>query len=215
MSHRPSALASGLALACLACAAGARVSAYRLAGSGTHWDTVDDDRVLQDQRPRYPEFFELVLDPAHTRDPDLRPLRDDLERRPVDRRNYDALNALAIAYFELHFRSTQQRGEMAFLGSSFRAAKLAAVPWRAYGEVRDAALREAILDFFDDVASGEKLGSADTASRLATTVSSLERKEGDTARRARIQAIAERMRQRAAPRPEASGAEDRNSRPAW
>ncbi len=72
MSHRPSALASGLALACLACAAGARVSAYRLAGSGTHWDTVDDDRVLQDLRPRYPEFFELVLDPADTRDPDLR-----------------------------------------------------------------------------------------------------------------------------------------------
>ncbi len=92
MSHRSSVLASGLALACLVCAAEARVAAYRLAGSGTHWDAAGDDRVLEDLRPRYPEFFELVLDPADTGDPDLRPLRDDLERRPVDRRNYDALN---------------------------------------------------------------------------------------------------------------------------
>ena len=73
-----------------------------LANSGTHWDVVRQDRVLDDLRPRYPDFFEVVLDPERSDEPPVLPLRDDLEHRPVDRRNFDTLNALAIGYFELN-----------------------------------------------------------------------------------------------------------------
>ena len=30
---------------------------YRLANSGTHWGVVGRDRVLDDLRPRYPDYF--------------------------------------------------------------------------------------------------------------------------------------------------------------
>ncbi len=167
---------------------------YRLAHSGSHWDTVGTDRVLEDLQPRYPDFFAVVLDPARPEEPDLRPLRTDLERRPVDRRNYDALNAVAIGYFELNYRGEAARGRMGFLSIGFRAAQLAALPWRAYGEIDDGALRDAILDFFEDASRGEKLGSARTAGRLGEVVGSLERKESDPDRLRRIAAIRERMR---------------------
>jgi hypothetical protein len=64
-----------------------------------------------------------------------------------------------------------------------------AVPWRAYGETDDPALRSAILDFFEDAGSGQKIGSAATAPRLVRIVESLEKKEQDRDRLARIQAI--------------------------
>lgn len=190
---------SALLAAALACAAapegaGRDPLRYRLERSGTHWATAGEDRVLEDLRPRYPEFFALVLDPSRSEEPNLLELRDDLEREPASRRNYDALNALAIAYFEINYRAQAMRGEMGFISGGFRAAQLAAVPWRAYGELRDGSLRDAILDFYADAATGEKLGTAATRGRLVGIVESLAAKETDARRRARIEAIAGRLR---------------------
>lgn len=192
-------LALGL-LACLVAGAGACTAPsdpmrYRLAGTGSHWTQSENDPVLHDLTGRYPDFFELILDPAKTQEPDLRTLRDDLERIPVDRRNFDALNAVAIAYFEINYRAEAQRGEgFGFLSQSFRSAVLVAVPWRAYGEIEDPGLRDAILDFFEDAGRGEKLGSAATAPRLARVVTSLAKKETDPARSERIRSIAASLR---------------------
>lgn len=167
---------------------------YRLAGSGDHWDVVGEDRVFEDVSARYPEFFAIVLDPTRNHDINLRELRDDLEHQPADRRNYDALNALAIGFFELNYRAESGRGSFGYLRTSYRATHILAVPWRAYGEVAEPELRDAILDFFEDVASGEKLGTARTAGRLIRIVESLERKEPDTRRAARIRDLGARLR---------------------
>jgi hypothetical protein len=167
---------------------------YRLAGSGIHWDIVGDDRVVEDLLPRYPEFFEVVLDPNDSSEPDLRPLRDHLEQPQVDRRNFDALNAIAVAYFELNYRAESDRGGGRYFADSFRAAKLLAAPWRAYGGTRDPLLRDAILDFFEDAATGEKLRARDTAPRVGSIAESLEAKESEPNRRARIRRIVEQAR---------------------
>jgi len=164
--------------------------AYRLSDSGEHWDVAGTDHVFEDLQPRYSAFFDVILDPSSARMPDTRAVRDDLERTPVDRRNYDALNAVAIAYFEINYRAEQNRGALAYLGLSQNAAKLLAVPWRAYGETEDAGLRSAILDFFEDAGRGDKLLSAATAPRVARIVASLERKETDPTRHARIRELA-------------------------
>jgi hypothetical protein len=119
-------------------------------------------------------------------------VREDLERTPVDRRNYDALNAIAIAYYEVNFRAEGDRETLAYLSLSQNAAKLLALPWRAYGETDDPRLRDAILDFFDDAGRGEKLRSAETAPRLARIVASLGKKEQNPKRRARIAELARR-----------------------
>ena len=177
----------------LGCTASAEPARYRLAGSGSQWETVGEDRVLEDLRQLYPAFFAAVLDPSADHRLDLRPLRDDLEREPIDRHNYDALNAIAIAYFELNARAESDRGGSSYLANSFRSAKLVAVPWRAYSEVESGPLRDAILDFFEDIARGEKQGSTATASRLVRIVSSLEKKESDLDRLGRIHAITETL----------------------
>lgn len=181
-----------------ACAHAGDPLRYRLAESGTHWDRVGSDRVLEDLRPRYPEYFAVVLDPARSDEPPVRTLRDDLERRPVDRRNYDALNALAIGYFELNYRSETFRDEagLGFLSGGFRTAKLLAVPWRAYGEIEDPRLRDAILDFYEDAGTSAKLGASATAGRLMGIVGSLAAKEPDHRRRRRIEALAGRIEAR-------------------
>ena len=166
---------------------------YRLAGSGSQWETVGEDRILEDLRPRYSPFFDAVFNRSADHELDLRPLRDDLELKPVDRHNYDALNAIAIAYFELNARAESDRGGSSYLADSFRSAKLVAVPWRAYIEVESGPLRDAILDFFEDIARGEKQGSAATAARLERTVSSLEKKESDPERLGRIHSISETL----------------------
>lgn len=176
---------------------------YRLAGSGTHWDVVGSDRVLEDLLPRYPEFFAVVLDPARSAEADLLPLRDDLESDPVSRRNYDALNAVAIGYFELNHRGEAARlggspNSVGFLTAGFRAAHLLAIPWRAYGEIRDDDLRDAILDFFSDAASGTKLSTARTVGRLEKIVASLLPKEDDPRRAARIDELVLEIRESAA-----------------
>ena len=195
-------IGSGIAAALLlaACAGNAPPPAtdpmsYRLAGSGDHWDVVDGDRVAEQLVPLYPDFFAVVLDPARSDEPDVLEIRDDLESRPVDRANFDALNAVAIGYFELNYRGESSRtgGGMEFLTAGFRAAKLAAVPWRAYGEVDDPKLRDAILDFFEDAGSGEKLGARTTAGRLVGIVDSLGRKEHDPARQQRIRDLSAKL----------------------
>jgi hypothetical protein len=108
-----------------------------------------------------------------------------------DARNYDALNAIAIAYFEINFRGEQVRelGSLAFMSEGFRAAHLAAVPWRAYGLVQEDALRDAILDFFEDATLGDKLGARATAGRLAGLIESFESKETNASRASRIRAL--------------------------
>jgi hypothetical protein len=194
----PSAVARVAALAgaaLLSCAPPPDPLRYRLTGSGTHWDTVGRDRVVDDLRERYPEFFDVVLDPARSDEPPLRRLREDLEHDPVGRRNFDALNAVAVGYFELNYRGEASRGagDVGFLSAGFRSAKLVALPWRAYGEVADPGLRDAILDFFEDAGTGGKLGAAATSGRLARIVASLAPKEADPARRARIEALAARL----------------------
>jgi hypothetical protein len=176
---------------------------YRLAGSGSHRDVVGSDRVLEDLLPRYPDFFEVVLDPARSDEANLLPLRDDLEGDPVSRRNYDALNAVAIAYFELNHRGEAARlsastSGIGFLTSGFRAAHLLAIPWRAYGELEDDGLRDAVLDFFDDAASGTKLSTARTIGRLEAIVGSLSTKEPDPRRATRIRELVARIRESAA-----------------
>jgi hypothetical protein len=171
------------------------VERYRLSQSGADWTRAGDDHVLDDLRPRHPDFFAQVFAEKPSSGIDLRTLRDDLERAPVDRRNYDALNSLAIAYFELNSRAEALRGSgnTAYLGGSMQVAKLAGVPWRAYREIQEPALRGAILDFFADAADGEKPGTARTNARLASIVDSLAKHEQDPARNTRIHEIVRRL----------------------
>ena len=191
---RTAALLHVVLLLALGCATPVDPLRYRLAGSGTHWNVSGSDRVLDDLQPLYPEFFEVILDPTRSDLPDVRPVRDDLERQPVTRRNFDALNSVAIAYFETNFRAEEGRGDgLSYLSLSQRTAKLVAIPWRAYGETESPELRGAILDFLEDASTGEKLHAEATAPRLARVVASLERKEFDPVRASRIRAIAARL----------------------
>ena len=178
----------------LGCAQGGDALSYRLLHSGSHWDSGEGGPRIESLRAVYPEYFKVILDPGDTRDPDLRPLRDDMEREPVDERNFAALHAIAIGYFELNYRAGQDPGGPHYFADNFRAAKLLAVPWRAYGETGSPALRDAILDFFEDAGSGEKLGTLATAPRLAPVVADLERKEEDPGRRERIRSLSEALR---------------------
>jgi hypothetical protein len=188
--------ALALVFAVAACGEGPDPTRYQLAHSGTHWDvTRSGRRIVDELRPRYPDFFDVILDPADTRELDLRPLRDDLERDPVGPHSYDALHAIAIAYFELNYRANASPGGPTYLADNFRAAKLLALPWQAYGRVEDGGLRDAILDFFEDAGSGEKLATETTAPRLARIVASLEEKEtAHDERRARIGRLAGELR---------------------
>lgn len=190
-------------LLALACAPDADPRSYRLAGTGESWADTEDRFVVAELRQRYPEFFRVILDPGDTREPDLRPLRRDIEQFPVDQRNFDALNAVAIAYFELNYRAEADPGGSFYLGNSFRATHLVAIPWSAYGKVADARFRDAVLDFFEDAASGTKLGTTGTAPRLERIVASLEAKEGEPGRRARIRRLTAEIRSRS---PEAAAA---------
>jgi hypothetical protein len=188
-----------VALLFVACATSSDPLRYRLADSGGRWDGTPNDPVLDDLRDRYAGYFAVILDPASVEEPDLRPLRDDLERQPVDRRNYDALNAIAIGYFEMNARAQWRLDGMragdTFFADSFRTAKIVAVPWRAYGEILEPKLRDAILDFFDDIASGQKPASGSTSGRLVRIVVSLERRESDPERLRRIREISRRLRE--------------------
>ncbi len=162
---------------------------YRLMHSGESWERAGSDDVLSDIRPRYAEFFNTIYNRESHYNPNLLPLRDDLERSPVTRANFDALNAVGICYFELNYLAESDRGGPDYFAHSQRTAKLLAVPWRAYSEISDPALRDAILDFFEDIARGEKRLAARTAPRVKTTVAALAKKETDPVRLARIEAM--------------------------
>ena len=58
------ALAGIIAAGCFACAHSQppNPNRYRLIESGSHWDVSGEDRVLDDVRGRYPEFFDIILD---------------------------------------------------------------------------------------------------------------------------------------------------------
>lgn len=147
----------------------------------------------------YPAFFAVVLDPSQEQEPDLRPIRADLEASPSGPESYDALNAVAFAYFTFNHRAESDPGGTHYFADSFRAAKIVAVPWRAYGEVSDGELRGAILDFFADASFGSHPLSATTAPRLLRVVDSLRKKEQDAGRLARIDAIVEGLSEQLPP----------------
>ena len=67
------------------------------------------------------------------------------------------------------------------------------MPWRAYSKIEEGRLRDAILDFFGDVASGSKEASRSTAPRLLRVVESLREKEPDPARRQRIDSLVDAL----------------------
>ena len=100
---------------------------YRLTDSGDGWERSGRDEVLADLRPRYGEFFDTIYDRVSLHNLDLLPLRDDLEHSPATRANFDALNALAICYFELNYQAESDRGGPNYLADSHRAAHLLAV----------------------------------------------------------------------------------------
>ncbi len=104
-----------------------------------------------------------------------------------------------IGYYELNARAESERGGPDYLSRSFASAQIVAVPWRAYMEIDDDALRDAILDFFEDAASGQKRASTATAGRLARIVGSLAAKEADEPRLSRIRALVERLEARRRP----------------
>ncbi len=198
---------------CLGPSAGSGIDPmrYRLTGSGERWDVAGEDRLLEDLLPRYPDFFAVVLDPERTDDPPMLAVRDDLEKVPVDRANYDALNAVAIAYYEVNRRGEQARefGDMEFVRQGYRAAKIVAIPWRAYMEIQDPQLRDAILDFFEDVSTGTKSDSQRTRGRLARIVESLIAKEPDPGRRRRIEELTRILEASVSPLPRAWDDEER------
>ncbi len=168
---------------------------YRLMDSGSHWEVADGKQLLDDLKQRYRDFFELIFDPVTNKVPELKDLRADLEHHPSDRRNFDALNAIAIGFFEISYRAEAQKGSgLHYMGQSFRAARVAAVLWRAYGETRDDRLRDAIIDFFEDAANGQKLGARTTARTLAQMVTSIQRQENDPVRSARLRRAAQWLR---------------------
>jgi hypothetical protein len=179
----------------LACSSPER---YRLAGSGAGWRSSGSDEVLADLQPRYPEFFSIVLDPGRAQDLDILRIREDLEAGE-GRAPFDALNAVAVAYFELNSRAQRgledETGGARYLADSFRATKLLSIPWRAYAGIEDPRLRDAILDFYADIARGEKRDAAVSAPRITRTVASLAKKEADPARLARIRALTARLRE--------------------
>ncbi|MBW2274766.1 MAG: hypothetical protein JRG96_15975 [Deltaproteobacteria bacterium] len=169
---------------------------YRLAGSGAEWRSSGSDEILADLQPRYPDFFAVVLEPSRTQDLEILKIREDLEEGH-GRAPFDALNAVAVAYFELNSRAERgledETGGARYLVDSFRATKLLSIPWRAYADIEDPRLRDAILDFYEDIARGEKRDAGASALRITRTVASLEKKEADPARLARIRGLTARL----------------------
>jgi hypothetical protein len=140
---------------------------------------------------RYPELFAVLERGYGTEDADVRVVRADLVRDPSDASSYDALNSVAVVFFELHRRAERSRAGngLGFLGSSFRATKVMAVPWRAYGDVKDTRLRSSIVDFFEDLLLGNKAGMRASRGRFTPTVESLLKWEDDPALRSRIESL--------------------------
>ena len=101
---------------------------YRLSAATDRWDVIGSDAVLEDLAPRYPEFYAALFESGKSVERPAHDLRQDLERSPVTRSNYDALNSIAIAYFEINHRAESQRHSegLGYLSTSFESAKLLA-----------------------------------------------------------------------------------------
>lgn len=140
---------------------------------------------------KYLEFFEVLTAGYATEDADVRVVRADLVREPTDPSSYDALNAIAVVFFELHRHAERARGGggSVFLRANFRATKVMAVAWRAYGEVDDPRLRSSILDFYEDMLLGDKPGLRAVRGRFTPTVESLLKWETEPELRARIEGL--------------------------
>ncbi len=186
-------VAAGLCcLALAACHSSPQVSeapgpGYRFRGVYKPIETAEAARLSA----KYPEFFEVLMAGYASEDADARVVRADLVREPTDASSYDALNAVAVVFFELHRRSERARGGGAseFLRANFRATKVMAVAWRAYGEVDDPRLRSAILDFYEDMLLGNKPGLRAVRGRFTPTVESLLKWETQPELRARIEGL--------------------------
>ena len=161
-------------------------SRYRL-GDGT--PNSDDETLFGELEPRYREFFVAALDPAGRCEPVHETLRADLEREPVDRRCFDSLNALALAYFRMHAARLNPESRLGSLRLSLRSAKVCAELPGVYDKTADSRLRDAILDFFEDAARRERTSPRTASRRLAPLVESLGREESDPARIARIRSL--------------------------
>jgi hypothetical protein len=189
----PGAISAGLcALGLAACQSSPDVSAapelgYRFRDVRKPVQTAEGERLLA----KYPEFFAVLDVDYPAAEADVRVVRADLVQEPTDMSSYDALNAVAVVFFELHRRAERSRGNGAtsFLGTNFRATKVMAVPWRAYGGVKDPALRSSILDFYEDLLLGNKSGVRAARGRFTTTVESLLKWETDPGMRARIESL--------------------------
>jgi hypothetical protein len=150
---------------------------------------VRDTSTARQARVDYPDVFAVVDDPSRTEEIDPRPLRDDLTRAPVEAKNYRALWAAAVAFFELHARAERNRGRPGYFAYSFQATKMVAIPWRPYGEISDPALRSAILAFYEDVLFGDKPGLAAVRGRYTKIVAALGEKETDPELQERIRGM--------------------------
>ena len=180
-------------------------------GSGSGGEPVPGYRLREARRPlrsaearrlreRYPQLFESLTTSHEGADADVRVPRADLLREPADARSYDAMNALAVVFFELHRRAERERhtGSGRFLTANLRATQVLAVSWRAYRDIEVRALRSAILDFYEDVLLGRKAGLEAARGRFVPMVASFAEHEPDPALRARIDALVERGRRPAA-----------------
>ncbi len=159
---------------------------YRL-GDGA-FDS-DDETLFRELEPRYREFFVAALDTSGRHEPALGTLRADLERDPVDRRCFDSLNALALAYFRMHAARLKPASRLGSLRLSLRSAKVCTELPGVYDKTADPRLRDAILDFFEDAARRERTRPRTTPQRLAPLVESLGHGESDQQRIARIRSL--------------------------
>jgi hypothetical protein len=187
------ALLTGAVTACVAGSGdgGSGAGVYPFSDLSSVAGTSEADRARSD----YPEVFRGVDDPVRPGELDVRGLRRDLSRVPVDDRNYRALYAVAVAFFELHERAERDRGGGLYFAYSFQATKMMAIPWGLYAEIPERGLRASILDFYEDVLFGEKPGLEAVRGRYTRVVADLSRKETDPELRARIARIVARARE--------------------
>ena len=117
-----------------------------------------------------------------------------LEGPEVDRRNFDALNAIAVGYFELNFRAESDRGGDLYFADSPRRQPPRDTVARLRG--RSDALRDAILDF-SRTPRPATAEARDTAGRIVPIIQSLVRRGGSSAA-GRIGKLVERVRSQGA-----------------
>ncbi|MEE8473821.1 MAG: hypothetical protein V3T01_00625, partial [Myxococcota bacterium] len=109
-------------------------------------------------------------------------LRADLEHEPADRRCFDALNAMALAYFRIQAEQRDVGSRLELLRISLRSANVCAELPRIYNKISDPSLRNAILDFFEDTLHREKATPGRMPRRLVQLVESMQCGEGDSQR---------------------------------